>query len=165
MGFNSGFKGLKTQFVPRCKHFSSRYKNRSVYAVSGTNCCLFREKYKTNKYSVGRAYSCWMLNCWCTKPEGFKRLNWPRGREWRLNIWRSWDRASWYISIVKPSRCTIFEFIEYHSTCFGRSFRLSSGVQYCTYSIRCMSYLLVDWYPINSKIVHLFGVTIRMVAK
>jgi len=23
-------------------------------------------------------------------------------------IWRSWDRASWYISIVKPTRCTIF---------------------------------------------------------
>ena len=26
-----------------------------------------------------------------------------------LNIfWRSWDRKSWYISIVKPTRCTIF---------------------------------------------------------
>jgi len=23
MRFNSAFKGLKTQFVPRCKHFSS----------------------------------------------------------------------------------------------------------------------------------------------
>ena len=23
-------------------------------------------------------------------------------------FWRSWDRASWYISIVKPTRCTIF---------------------------------------------------------
>ena len=33
-----------------------------------------------------------------------------------LLIWRSWDRASWYISIAKPTRCTIFEFIEYHST-------------------------------------------------
>jgi len=37
-----------------------------------------------------------------------------------------------------------FEFIEYHSTCFGRSFRPSSGVQDCTYSVRCMSYRLVD---------------------
>jgi len=49
-----------------------------------------------------------------------------------------------YISIVKPTRCTIFEFIEYHSTCFGRSFRPSSGVQDCTYSIRYMSCKLVD---------------------
>ena len=23
-------------------------------------------------------------------------------------MWRSWDRASWYISIVKPTRCTLF---------------------------------------------------------
>ena len=59
-------------------------------------------------------------------------------------IWRSWDRASWYISIVKPTRCTIFEFTEYHSACFGWSFRPSSGVQDCTHSIRYMSYRLVD---------------------
>ena len=32
---------LKTQSVPRCKHFSSRYKNQAVYAVSGTSRCLF----------------------------------------------------------------------------------------------------------------------------
>jgi len=46
----------------------------------------------------------------------------------RLNVGRSWDRASWYISIVKPTRCTIFDYIEYHSTCFGRSFRPLTGV-------------------------------------
>ena len=41
------------------------YKNQSVYTVSGTSRCLFSDKYKTTKYSVGRTYSCWMLNCWC----------------------------------------------------------------------------------------------------
>ena len=43
---------LKHQSVPRCKHFSSRYKNQSVYAVSGTSRCSFSDKYKTHKYSV-----------------------------------------------------------------------------------------------------------------
>ena len=57
---------------------------------------------------------------------------------------RSWDGASWYISIVKPNRCTIFEFIEYDSTCFGRSFRPPSGVQDSTHSIRYMSCRLAD---------------------
>ena len=38
--------------------FHMGYKNQSVYAVSGTSRFLFSEKYKTHKYSVGRAYSC-----------------------------------------------------------------------------------------------------------
>jgi hypothetical protein len=109
--------------------------------------------------------------------------------QWRVPktnvaVWCSWNRASRYISIVKPTRCTIFKFIECHSTCFGRSFCPSSEVQDCTYSIRYMSYRLVDcmlyvqswtpddgwkdhlkhveWYWINLKIVHLVGFTIEM---
>ena len=34
------------------------YKNQSVYAVIDTSRCLFSDKYRTPKYSVGRAYSC-----------------------------------------------------------------------------------------------------------
>jgi len=43
------------------------------------------------------------------------------------------------IPIVKPTRCTIvsnYFILEWHSTCFRRSFRPSSGVQDCTYSNR-----------------------------
>jgi hypothetical protein len=68
-------------------------------------------------------------------------------------IWRSWDRESWYISTVKPIRCTIFEFIEYRSTCFGRSFSPSLGVQDCTHSIRytSMSYMLFDCLLVGTR--------------
>ena len=59
-------------------------------------------------------------------------------------IWSSCDRASWYIPIVKPTWYAIFEFIEYHNICFGRSFRLSSGILDCTYSVRYMSHRFVD---------------------
>jgi hypothetical protein len=46
--------------------------------------------------------------------------------------------------VARPNRCTILEFIEYHATCFGRSFRPSSGVQDCTHSIKYVSYRLAD---------------------
>ena len=48
---------LKPKFVPHSKPFSSRLQNQSVYAVSGTSRCLFSDKYKTHKNSVGRTYS------------------------------------------------------------------------------------------------------------
>jgi len=52
---------LKTHPYRAVNTFHLGYKNQSVYVVSGTSRCLFTDKYKTHKYSVGRAYSCWML--------------------------------------------------------------------------------------------------------
>jgi hypothetical protein len=45
----------------------------------------------------------------CQNFSRFPSTKW-KNQKYRQNqhfIWRSWDRASWCISIVKPSRCTI----------------------------------------------------------
>ena len=49
---------LKPSLYRAVNTFHLGYKNQPVYAVSGTSHCLFPDKYKTHKYSVGRAYSC-----------------------------------------------------------------------------------------------------------
>jgi ribonuclease HI len=51
---------LKIKSVPCSKHLG--YKNQSVYGVSGTSRCLFWDKYKTHKYSMGRTHNSWTLN-------------------------------------------------------------------------------------------------------
>ena len=49
---------VKTQLYRAVNTFQLGYKNHSGYDASGTSRCSFSDKYKTHKYSVGRAYSC-----------------------------------------------------------------------------------------------------------
>ena len=67
------------------------------------------------------------------------------------------------IPIVKSTWCTNVSnlfILEWHTTCFGRSFRQSSGVQDCTYSNRRLSNrhccLLASGYPLASRQQYLF---------
>ena len=51
-------------------------------------------------------------------------------------------KSNCIVSIIKPTRCTNWSnyfILKCHSTCFGRSFRPSLGVQDCTYSNRHLS--------------------------
>jgi len=60
----------------------------------------------------------------------------------------------------------IYFILEWHSTCFGRSFRPSSGVQDCTYSDRPMSNrhccLLATGYPLASRQQCLFDICLLL---
>ena len=72
--------GLTLMSVPHNRHYEK------MTIVSGTTCVCFTTietcgDHKMDGYSL--EYKC---------------LNF---------IWRPWDRASWYTSIVKPTRCTI----------------------------------------------------------
>jgi len=55
---------------------------------------------------------------------------------------------------------------KWHSTCFGRSFRPSSGVQDCTYSNRHLSNryccLLASGYPLASRQQNLYDIYLML---
>jgi hypothetical protein len=53
---------LKTQFVPRSKHFSFRLYKPISYVVWGKSRCLFWDIHTTHKYSVVKMYNSWMFN-------------------------------------------------------------------------------------------------------
>jgi len=92
---------LKTQSVPRCKHSISVIKGNQLM-LYGTEVAVCSQINTKHKYSVGRAYSCWMLNCWCiTWPVGFRRLNFNQtnlvtslsytvGRGWPKLLWQTY---------------------------------------------------------------------------
>ena len=70
----------------------------------------------------------------------FRQVEWHLSRSFvyrSINqIWRSGDRASWLIFIIKQTRCTNFSnlFLELNSTCFGQFLCPSSGIFHCIHS-------------------------------
>jgi len=68
-----------------------------LYVVSGEICCLFSDKYKIHKYSVGRACICWLLKWWCiTWPVGCKSLNTSTS-----NVMLYFLRYRWLVNIYE----------------------------------------------------------------
>ena len=55
MGLNSEFKGLKTQSVPRSKHFTSVIKTNHVMLYREIIAVLFLDPRKTPTYTVWEA--------------------------------------------------------------------------------------------------------------
>ena len=62
------------------------------------------------------------------------------------SFWRSEDRASWHIIIIKPTRCTNFSnlFLVWNCTCFGQILCPSSGFFHSTHSNGYMWYRFAD---------------------
>jgi len=101
-----------------------------------------------------------------------------------IRLWRSGDRASWYILLTKPTRCTNFSnlFLELNFTCFGQFPCPSSGVFHWTHSngichtgLLCVQWKTpdcaqrncpkhVEFYSKNKfeKFVHLVGFIMRI---
>jgi hypothetical protein len=73
--WNSGPKRLKTQSVPRSKHFCLSYKNQSVYDVYSKGRGLFWDPYKTlnAKRAPCRIFE-FLTWYYVKEPLGFKRL-------------------------------------------------------------------------------------------
>jgi len=107
MGFNSGFKGLKLK--------------TQYHQYVSTLCGLSSGRMFVQVYSL-RIFSMVMSN--------------EESKHVADIVWRLCDRASWWISYIKPTRCTNSSnlFSEWNSTCFGQFLCPSSGVFYWTHS-------------------------------
>jgi hypothetical protein len=93
----------------------------------------------------------WTETCWSFIVNYTVAEHWI-GLEFKsdhASAWQKKKKPYIFISIVKTNSCTasqIYFILEQHSTCFGRSFRQSSGVYDCTYSIRYKSYRFCDCF-------------------
>jgi hypothetical protein len=115
-----------------CNILAVRWESRYLYrkissAVNGDRLLLYSLKSavlntQTNIFLSSYPYCAklarkWYTSSWATSEirvilDGSQQQLDSANIYWI--VWRSWDRTSWYISIVKTTRCTIFEFIEYH---------------------------------------------------
>ena len=76
-------------------------------------------------------------------------------------VWHSWDCASWYISIVKPSRCTIFR-VYWISLCMFRTV-FSSIIRSSRLYIQHRVYVIqVRWLPASGKSTNLYDIYLML---